>query len=1011
MKSNKINRLLFSTFVIFITFQPLYSQEDNKLKSKVISRLEKWQNPLLQWQHITKPTIDSVSVVNESETITLYFAPGLSYYPFREDSYNLFMESFRKPLGKKFRDYTIDVITNSYSIDQLIPNYYRQELRVDSARFPVLKKDKKIAVRTNVGTYPSRGLYGNSIALWHSHGYYFEMTLDRWEWQRAKLFSTVEDISVMGYVVPYLTKMLENAGASVWLPRERDIQTSEVIVDNDRSTGDSEFIMAPDSSFEKIDKGFLLTDTLYPGYNPFKHGTSLRKTGDSAVYLPEIPERGYYAVYISYPLLKDNNTGVSYTVKHTGGNTEFIVDQTIGGETWVYLGTFHFNAGKNTVTGSVTVKGNDSNNDLLALDAVRFGGGMGNVARQPSAEIIRNQQSRNENISEAVEGNTTDTLDFSWKLSGKPRFLEAARYWLQYAGMPDTLVYTPNNYKNDYNDDYQSRGLWVNYLKGDPFEPDTEDQPGGLGLDLDMSFAFHTDAGITPGDSIIGTLAICYTSADSGKFSDSTSRMASRDLADIIQTQIVADIRKDYNPDWTRRGLWDRPYSEARRPDVPGMLLELLSHQNLADMRYNLDPRFRFSVCRSVYKGILKYLSYIENREYVVQPLPVKGFAVTPVSGKTIRLSWEPVTEPDEPTSKPDRYKIYTRRGDNGFDNGFVVENTSVEIELPSYDSIYSFKVTALNDGGESFDSEMLSAGVKTENAGSVLVVNGFDRISGPAWFDKEDMAGMAWWDDRGVPYICDIITIGDQYDYNRQNPWLDDDSPGWGASYTDMEGKVIPGNSFDYAYVHGKAIMAAGHSFFSVSDEYFTSDGTDVSLFRIIDLIFGEEKSTPFFNDTLRTDFRIYTPEFMDRIRLVTQAGASIFMSGAYVGSDQFSPGDSAVIEFAKQTLHFLPRTGHAVKSGEVYATDYIKPELTGKYTFNTLYSPLIYQVEAPDAIEPAGKGAVCSFRYAENNASAGVAFKGDYNTLILGFPFETILSEKQRELLMKQILDFLKR
>ena len=64
------------------------------------------------------------------------------------------------------------------------------------------------------------------------------------------------------------------------------------------------------------------------------------------------------------------------------------------------------------------------------------------------------------------------------------------------------------------------------------------------------------------------------------------------------------------------------------------MLLELLSHQNLADMKYNLDPRFRFSVSRSVYKGILKYLAYVEKREYTIQPLPVTGFAVTPVNGK-----------------------------------------------------------------------------------------------------------------------------------------------------------------------------------------------------------------------------------------------------------------------------------------------------------------------------------------------------------------------------------------
>ena len=112
---------------------------------------------------------------------------------------------------------------------------------------------------------------------------------------------------------------------------------------------------------------------------------------------------------------------------------------------------------------------------------------MGNVARRPSADIIKNQQSLNENTSGAISAGTQGSNEFSWKISGMPRFLEASRYWLQYAGMPDTLVYTPSNYRNDYNDDYQSRGFWVNYLNEE------------LGLPVDLSLAFHSDAGITPG--------------------------------------------------------------------------------------------------------------------------------------------------------------------------------------------------------------------------------------------------------------------------------------------------------------------------------------------------------------------------------------------------------------------------------------------------------------------------------------------------------------------------------
>ena len=253
-----------------------------------------------------------------------------------------------------------------------------------------------------------------------------------------------------------------------------------------------------------------------------------------------------------------------------------------------------------------------------------------------------------------------------------------------------------------------------------------------------------------------------------------------------------------------------------------------------------------------------------------------------------------------------------------------------------------------------------------------------------------------------------DISNIGDQYDFNRKSAWLDDDAPGWGASYGDMEGKVFQGNNFDYAFIHGKSIMAAGRSFYSVSAKYFVSQKLSPSNYKMIDLICGEEKSTQYFNDTSRIDFKIYTPELMNKITELTKSGVNIFLSGSYVGTDLYKRGDSTAIKFAKDVLHFSFRTGHAVKNGEVYATDYAKPVFTGNLGFNTGYSEKIYSAEAPDAIEPAGKGAITGFRYYENNTSAGVAFRGNYKTAILGFPFETILSSGNRDLLMKQIINF---
>jgi hypothetical protein len=1008
MKRNVYKRLIILVCFTVIGSLTANSQNPERLSQKAADKIKAWKNPLNEWKHIGRPKIDSLKISFEENYIKFYFSPVLSYYPMREDNYSVFEQSLKSTLGRKFRKYRIGIFTNGYSLEQLIPNFYRKVVPVDSSRIRAMQYNRPILIQKPDSPRPGKGLAGNSIALWHSHGYFFEMTLDRWEWQRARLFGTVEDISVMGYVLPYLTKMLENSGANVFLPRERDVQTQEVIVDNDRSTGNSEVVLHLNNNVQPVKDGFLMQDTLFPRVNPFRKGTSLRIINDTAVYIPEIPADGEYGVYVSYPGKSDNTTTARYIVSHSGGNTEFIVNQTIGGGTWIYLGSFLFKAGKSIPKGSVMVTGVPENNEYVALDAVRFGGGMGNVARRPSPEIMKNQKSVSLDISGTVAPGITDVSKFTWKQSGKPRYLEAARYYLQYAGMPDTMVYSPNTYKNDYNDDYQSRGVWVNFLMGTPDGKENNRLSRGLGLPIDLTLAFHTDAGVTPDDSIIGSLAIYSTGADSGKFPDGTSRMASRDLSDIIQTQIVNDIRTQYNPNWTRRGIWDRPYSEARKPNAPAMLLELLSHQNLADQRFGMDPRFRFSVSRAVYKGILKYQSFIENREYVVQPLPVKGFAITPVSGKTIRLTWEPVIDTLELTSVPDSYRIYRRVGDNGFDNGIVVDKPSVEIDLDSFDEIYSFKVTAVNAGGESFESEILSVGIRSGESKNVLIVSGFDRISGPAWFDKGNMAGVEWWNDRGVADHYEISAVGDQYDFDRKSPWLDDDSPGWGASWADMEGKVIPGNSFDYSYIHGKAILAAGCSFYSVSDEFFTSAAFNAAPFKIVDLIYGEEKSTPYFNDTTKVDFKIYTPEIIQKITELSESGTNIFLSGAYIGSDLLPAGDSSKLKFADKILHFRPRTGHAVKRGDVYATDYAKPVFSGNLSFNTGFSGKIYTVEAPDAIEPSGKGAICAFRYSENNTSAGVAFNGSYKTVILGFPFETIVNEDNRNILMKQIIDF---
>lgn len=121
----------------------------------------------------------------------------------------------------------------------------------------------------------------------------------------------------------------------------------------------------------------------------------------------EFPGKGQYAVYVSYPTHKKSVPDAQYIVYHQGRKTVFYVNQQMGGGTWVYLGTFDFDSGCNS--GNRVVLTNESAyNGFVTADAVRFGGGMGNVKRN--------------NI-----------------ISGLPRCLEGARYYAQWAGAPDSV--------------------------------------------------------------------------------------------------------------------------------------------------------------------------------------------------------------------------------------------------------------------------------------------------------------------------------------------------------------------------------------------------------------------------------------------------------------------------------------------------------------------------------------------------------------------------------------------
>ena len=951
------------------------------------------------------------AIVQKDGTLRLNLSRGLVDYPLREQEIRDLYAIVRETMPKKYNQYKkkfvlyadgkpVEFYKSRYFTEKRDRNAVQQHQQF-AGQFHE-KMSAPLVTRTSSPNHPTKGLQRRHIALWQSHGWYYEQSLARWEWQRARIFETVEDLYTQSYVVPFLVPMLENAGAVVMLPRERDWNIHEVIVDNDDpATGYTEngtWSAAPDTGFANPKASYLYLE------NPFKMGTARMTTAHAegnrfASWIPNIPADGEYGVYVSYQTVEGSTDAAQYEVRHKGGITRFSVNQQMGGGTWIYLGRFGFDKGRHEGQGVFL---SNQGEGVVTADAVKFGGGMGNMAREPL---------------ETKEG----AYDFEPIVSGYPRFTEGSRYWLQWAGFNDT-IYSRNRGTTDYNDDYMSRGMWVNTLSdGSYLKPDRK----GYHVPLDLSFAFHTDAGTTLNDSIIGTLAI-YTrlSNDDENYPNGENRSIGRDYTDIVQTQIVSDIRALYEPIWNRRQLWDRSYAESRMPEVPGMLLELLSHQNLADMRYGLDPNFRFTVSRAIYKGMLKFLAYINDFEYTVQPLPVTGFEVHLSPEGNAVLSWEPVQDPLEPTAYPNGYILYTRIDNGGFNNGMQLDEPHAEIALqPGH--IYSFRVTATNTGGESFPSEILSVGVVSDTAPTVLIVNNFDRVSAPVSFATADSsyAGFLNRRDGGVPYVYDISYIGNQHEFRRHIPWMDDDSAGFGASDSDYETKAIAGNTFDYPYTHGRAWMEAGCNFVSASRGAIERKRIAMNRYTMADVICGEQVTTLIGRKDLgNLRYEVFPKGLREQIDDFTRVGGNILVSGAYIGSDLWEPIYDFPIDstlkadyfeparqFAREVLHYRWMTNGAAVKGEVRGEQ--NPcGLTrdSRYIFNQTLNENLYAVESPDGINPVGDGACTIFRYAENNISAGVAFQGAYKTVILGFPVETLETQDQINCLIGEIARF---
>lgn len=913
----------------------------------------------------TTPQVSNISIDDLARKVTMTVDATFAMQEFYPKTIKTIYKKLRRSLPRPFNKYKLTLVCCGQPIEHLVdPTLYKiNDMRPGQWR-NISYDGKPWVTDLSKPNKVTHGLYNRHIALWASHGSYFDSRKQAWRWQRPNLFGTTEDLFTQTIVVPYLMPMLQNAGAVVFTPRERDWQRNEVIVDNDEKKNNY-YVETPKKWRDAPFSGFAAhTGAYYDGENPFVAGTArmtltTRKNSNpvTASYQPNIPEEGRYAVYVSYQTVEGSVDDAEYAVYHKGQKTTFHVNQQMGGSTWVYLGSFLFDKGCSQFNRVVLSNRSAKKGGIVTTDAVRFGGGMGNISR----------------------GGQTSHL---------PRCLEGARYNAQWSGVPYD-IYSTKKGADDYGDDLNSRSLMTNWLAGgSPFVPLKE----GKRVPIELSLALHSDAGYDPiGHDIVGSLAVCTTGFNDGMFGSGASRLMSRDFADSLLTNTCRDIKAKYKR-WNRRYLWDRNYSETRCPEVPSAILEMLSHQNFPDMVMGQDPNFKFDLARSVYKTILRYVSAQHGQPCIVQPLQPANFCIKPEANGLLSLVWTPTVDPQEPSAMPTSYNIYMAEGTGGFDNGTMVVANHYTFK-PQPGVKYSFKVTAVNRGGESFPTETLCAVIRPEATKTVLVVNGFNRLSAPAVIDDGVRQGFDLATDIGVQRDIYAGWNGQQTCFDKSR--MGREGPGaLGYGGDEMAGHFVCGNTFSYVSAHTDALASSHYNIVSCSSKAVEAGMVSLDQYSCVDLILGLEK-----NDAhALVAYKTFTANMQQKLKAYTKNGGSLVVSGAYIGHDMSTEKERAWLADVLK----VSQTGINTQTDGEW--------LNGLSTDFAVYrtpNATHYAAQQTDVLSPQDN-AYCAMQYADGS-SAAVAYDGpDYKAFTAGFPLECIQSADKFKKIMSGIIAF---
>lgn len=805
------------------------------------------------------------------------------------ERYDLISEAIIRNLSRlplrSFEIYARQPANRSYvALDKFLPK--------DPAPEVDLTPDSAVAPRTEAPTTksatlepsrlnqyprpaPSRpvgALTGKAVYLNPGHGWVWRDSSDSWSLQRGFVQNNIEDFSNVELVNQWLWAYCYNAGADVFSCREADFNSNMVVVDNDDGwDGTKGYYETGNGWFNSSLAGFKNGLAPYAsGVDPFSTGTNrlvqcvVGAPTATARWVPQVPAEGWYNVYVSHSAYSNRSPAAHYRVYHAGGTTDVTLDQRRRRFTWVYLGTFYFESGIDASRASVELLNDSSSTShYVSADAVRFGGGVGLVTR-----------------------GTAGT-------SGKPRFEEEARYHIQYSGAP-VSVYDSSS--TDEADGWSGRPKFGRWLRDGAVAYGAPPQDS-------VFISSHTNAF---DGTARGMDTYVYTGYE-GTWHDQ--------LRNFVHDEVLNDCQLGYSSLFINHGVGKRygNYGENNPSNVgdlmPIFLGEWLFHDNATDMSLYHDPKFRQVMARAIYQGIVKFWANRNSTPVFLLPEPPRNVRVTQTGPTQVRIQWDPPLT-DNQGIRGDAatgYKLYVSSHGRSYGAPISISGgatTSYDLAVTP-DTTYFFYLTATNQGGESFPTEVMSARTTSEPAApKVLIVNGFDKL--------------------------DIAT-------RQAIPWTG------GTLYRQRVAKM---NTFDYIVEHARSIAAWGRpiAFDSCEDEAIEANYVSLANYAAVIWIAGLQAEVSTTDPT--NDISI-TPTQQSKLTSYLANGGKLFISGSEIAWDLDRSGTTTFVDTTLRANYVADSAG---TNGAVGASGSIFSDL-GAVTFDDGTGPR-YAVRYPDVI-----------------------------------------------------------